>query len=102
MPIPRASKFSVNARWRWNRPAKRTKVDELMEQIASNPADLLAYSELAELHAKTDRWADAEKVLNRGLEATGGDLRLREQMEDIQLRRARQNSLVADKQSAEQ
>ncbi len=84
------------------KPAKRTKVDELMEQIASNPADLLAYSELAELHAKTDRWADAEKVLNRGLEATGGDLRLREQMEDIQLRRARQNSLVADKQSAEQ
>jgi tetratricopeptide (TPR) repeat protein len=84
------------------KPAKRTKVDELMEQIVSNPADLLAYSELAELHAKTDRWADAEKVLNRGLEATGGDLRLREQMEDIQLRRARQNSLVADKQSAEQ
>jgi tetratricopeptide (TPR) repeat protein len=85
-----------------SKPAKRTKVDELHEQIASNPTDLLAYSELAELHAKSDRWGDAEKVLNRGLEATGGDLRLREQLEDIQLRRAKQNSLVADKQAAEQ
>ena len=84
------------------KPAKRTKIDDLEEQLAENPTDLLAYSELAEIHAKAERWSAAEKVLNRGLEATGGDLRLREQLEDIQLRRARQNSLIADKQAAEQ
>jgi tetratricopeptide (TPR) repeat protein len=84
------------------KPAKRTKTDELEEQLSANATDLLAYSELAELYAKADRWSDAEKTLNRGLEATGGDLRLREQLEDIQLRRAKQNSLIADKQAAEQ
>ena len=72
------------------KPAKRTKVEELGANCRQS-GRTAGYSELAEIHAKTDSWADAEKVLNRGLEATGGDLRLREQIEDIQLRRARRN-----------
>jgi tetratricopeptide (TPR) repeat protein len=81
---------------------KRTRAQDLEQQISDSPAEILAYAELAELHAKAEKWGDAEKALNRGLEATGGDIRLREQLEDIQIRRAKQQSLIADKQTSEQ
>ncbi len=82
-------------------PAKKSPTHDLEEQIAENPGEVLGYAQLAEFYAKTEKWTEAEKILNRGLEATGGDLRLREQLEDIQLRRAKQNSLVADKRASE-
>ncbi len=82
-------------------PAKKSPTQELEVQIAENPGEVLGYAQLAESHAKVEKWSEAENVLNRGLEATGGDLRLREQLEDIQLRRAKQHSLIADKRAAE-
>jgi tetratricopeptide (TPR) repeat protein len=82
--------------------AKRSRAQELEAQIQENPGEILAYAELAETHAKAEKWGDAEKILNRGLEATGGDMRLREQLEDILIRRAKQQSLIADKQASDQ
>ncbi|HEY2880782.1 MAG TPA: tetratricopeptide repeat protein [Pirellulales bacterium] len=84
-----------------NPPAKRTKIQELEEQIAKNPKDILMYAELAETLIKAEKWSEAEGILSKGLEATGGDLRIREQLEDVQLRKARQMSLIADKRLAE-
>src|SRR5262249_40577679 len=69
-------------------PNQRSRAEQLVELIAANPGDLLHYAELAEIHARADRWADAEDVLNRALDATGGDMRIREQLEGVQLRRA--------------
>ncbi len=80
---------------------RRDRMTELEEKIASNPAELLLYQELAEIHVKAERWTEAENILLRGLEATGGDLRVREQLEDVQIRHARQQSHIADRRAAE-
>lgn len=83
------------------KPTKRTRAQELEEQIAANPTDHMLYAELADIYAKADKWTEAESMLSRGLEATGGDLRIREQLEEIQLRKARMQSLIADKRASE-
>jgi len=83
------------------KPTKRTRAQELEGQIAENPTDHMLYAELAEIYAKADKWAEAENLLGRGLEATGGDLRIREQLEEIQLRRGRMQLLIADKRASE-
>lgn len=83
------------------KPTKRTRAQELEAQIAENPADHMLYAELAEIYIKADKWTDAESLLGRGLDATGGDLRIREQLEEVQLRKARMQSLIADKRAAE-
>jgi len=57
--------------------------------------------ELADLHSKNEKWGDAQSVLTRGMEATGGDLRLREQLEELQVREAKQRVVVADKRANE-
>ncbi len=82
-------------------PIKRTRVTQLEEQIKASPGEITAYAELAEFHAKEEKWADAEAVLRRALSATGGDLRVQEQLEDIQLRHGRQNLVIAEKRAAE-
>jgi Flp pilus assembly protein TadD len=81
---------------------KRTRAQELDEHIKASPGEVNPYSEMAEIHVKDNKWAEAEAILKSGLQATGGDLRLREQLEDLQLRRARQNVLVAERRAAEQ
>ncbi len=78
------------------KPHRRDRATELEEKIAANPGELLLYQELAELHVRAEKWTEAETVLLRGLEATGGDLRVREQLEDVQMRHARQQVFIAD------
>ena len=81
---------------------KRNRIDELQEKIAANPGELMLYAELADLHMKEENFSEAESVLTRGLEATGGDLRMREQLEEIQMTRARQQTFIAERRAAEQ
>ncbi len=67
--------------------------------IADNPADVQNYIELAELLGRDNRTADAEKVLVKGLEASGGDIKVRELLEDARVRSARTQLEVAEKQA---
>jgi tetratricopeptide (TPR) repeat protein len=83
------------------KPFRRDRATELEEKIAANPGELLLYQELAGIHEKAERWTEAENLLLRGLEATGGDLRVREQLEDVQMRHARQQAFIADRRAAE-
>ncbi|MCC7086771.1 MAG: hypothetical protein IT427_17355 [Pirellulales bacterium] len=78
-------------------PAQR-----LIEKIKANPAEIALYVELADLYGKEEKWGDAEVTLQRALEASGGDVTIREQLEDVQLRKAQRQSLIADKRAAEQ
>jgi tetratricopeptide (TPR) repeat protein len=78
-----------------------TQAQRLEEKISANPADATAYVELADYYTKEERWSDAESTLRRALDATGGDIRIREQLEDVQLLKAKQQSLIADKRAAE-
>jgi tetratricopeptide (TPR) repeat protein len=78
-----------------------TPAQRLEQKISNNPADITSYVELADLHSREEKFGEAEAVLRRALEASGGDIRIREQLEDAQLRKAQQNSLIADKRAAE-
>ena len=57
---------------------KLTRQQELQRTIADNPADIEAYIELAELHARDNRFTEAERILRGALDASGGDLKVRE------------------------
>lgn len=78
---------------------KFTRQQVLQQEINSNPANLDAYIELAELHAREDRYQEAERILRAGLDASGGDLKIREQLEDMGLRRARQQVAIAERRA---
>ena len=79
-----------------------TAEERLEKLIAKNPAETTNYVELADLHTRADRMAEAEAVLAKALEASGGDQNIRERYEDTQLRRGRQQLLVAEKRAAEE
>jgi len=73
---------------------------QLEKVIAKSPEVIENYVELAELHAGHDRLEEAEEVLNKGLQASGGgDLTVRERLEDIQLRRATRQVEIAEQRA---
>ncbi len=79
-----------------------TPEEKLQKLIAKSPDELAHYVELADVHTRNDRLADAEAVLAKALEASGGDQNIRERHEDAQLRRARQQLSVAEKRATEE
>ncbi|HZZ28424.1 MAG TPA: hypothetical protein VFE46_10520, partial [Pirellulales bacterium] len=79
---------------------RRTRADELQEKIAATPGEYMLYGELADIHERTGDYNEAENVLNRGLDATG-DLRIREQLEDVQIRRMKHQLLIAERRASE-
>jgi len=80
--------------------APRLSPEAVLEKaIAKNPADLNLYSELSDLHLKHDRLAEAEAVMSKALQASGGDISIRERVEDIQMRLAAYNVAQAKQQA---
>jgi tetratricopeptide (TPR) repeat protein len=79
--------------------ARLTRQQELQQAITVNPANIDAYIELAELHARDDRLTEAERILRGALGASGGDLRVREAYEDMGLRRARHHVEIAERKA---
>jgi tetratricopeptide (TPR) repeat protein len=74
-----------------------TREDELRERLTADPADVGAASELADLYARDENYHEAEQTLKASLEATGGDIKVRENLEDMRMRRVRYQAMVADK-----
>ena len=72
---------------------------QLERKIAKDPANVSLYLELADLHVKDERFNEAEAVLKRGLEASGGALEVREYLEDVELRHARHQVVIAEKRA---
>jgi tetratricopeptide (TPR) repeat protein len=72
----------------------------LLDAIAAQPAELANYVELAELFSAQGRLREAEEALARALAASGGgDLSIRERLEEAHLRRAHQQVLVAQRRA---
>lgn len=68
------------------------------QAIASDPSDVQAYFKLADLYVQQQRYDDAEKVLEQALQASGGgDLAVRERLEEVLMRRSRQQQAIAEK-----
>jgi tetratricopeptide (TPR) repeat protein len=70
----------------------------LRESLAKDPANVEAALELADLLEKEETIDVAEQVLRQALAASGNDLKVREHLEDRQLRWARHRVHVAEKQ----
>ena len=80
---------------------KRLSPEQQLERsIKKDPAKSANYIELAELYQRDERFELAEKVLTQALQAAGGDISIRERLEDVQLRRARQTIGQAEKKAA--
>ena len=82
-------------------PAKETnRREELRQAIQNNPADIDSYLELADLYEQDSRLEDAEKLLAKALAASGNELKVREHVEDRQLRWARTKVTIAEQRLA--
>jgi tetratricopeptide (TPR) repeat protein len=73
------------------------KVAALKRSIQENPTVIEPYLELADLLEKEATIDEAEKLLAKALSASGNDIKVREHLEDRQLRWARQRVMVAEK-----
>ncbi len=73
------------------------RVAELKAEIQQNPAGIEPYLELADLLERDGGVDQAEQVLARALAASGNDLKVREHVEDRQLRWARHKVMIAEK-----
>lgn len=72
----------------------------LEKKIAKDPANMSFYLELADLHLKDDCFNEAEQVLERALQASGGgNIEIRENLEDVQIRHARHQVAIARKRA---
>ncbi len=75
--------------------------ERLQAALAADPSEIGNYLQLADILINDARLDEAEKLLERGLSASGGgDLDIRERLEDIQLRRAHHQLAVAEKRHA--
>jgi len=81
--------------------ARLSPVEQLEKQIAKKPDDLGLILELAELHTREERHKEAEAALQRALEVSGGDIMVRERLEDSQLRGSRYQLKIAERQAVE-
>jgi tetratricopeptide (TPR) repeat protein len=66
--------------------------------IAADPANPEPYFRLSDLYSHEHRFDDAQQVLDRANQATGGgNLQVRERLEDLQVRRVAHNTAQAQK-----
>lgn len=75
---------------------------QLEKAIAKKPEDVSNYLQLADLHIHKERHDEAEKVLTKALEVSGGDVNIRERIEDLQLRRQREQVAIALKKAQQE
>ncbi len=78
-----------------------TPEQRLERDIRRNPKDLSKYTELSELYIREEIFSKAADVLARATEVSGGDLEMRERLEDVQMRHLRQQVGKAERQFKE-
>ena len=74
----------------------------LLQAIAKNPAGIEPYLELADLVERDGTVEEAQQVLAKALAASGNELKVREHIEDRQLRWTRHRLHLAEKRLAEE
>ena len=72
---------------------------DLQHAIRKDPENRDLYMKLAELLQKENRLEEAMTQMTKAVELSGGDINLREQLEDLELLRMRQNADTAADQS---
>jgi len=82
-----------------DRNVKLTPEQQLEKAIGKDPSNISNYLELADLHTRNDRFSEAEDVLGKALQASGGDVMVRERLEDAQVRRGRHQLAIAEQRA---
>ena len=82
------------------RQIELTKRQELERALVENPSDIDTYLELAELHVGEQRPNDAERVLQKALQASGNNPKVREKLEDASIESAKQQVVIAEQRLA--
>ncbi len=77
-----------------------TPEQQLEKRISKTPADVSLYVELADLHIRNERLIEAEQMFSKALEVSGGDISIRERLEDVQLRHSRNQVVAAERRAA--
>lgn len=74
-----------------------TPEERVVAAIRSDPTHLENYLQLADICIREYRFVDAEDVLGRGLSVSGGgEIRFRDRLEDVELRRAQHQLAIAE------
>ena len=76
-----------------------TERQRIEKAISVDPTDVEAYLQLVKLLVEENKASEAEMALQRGLSASGGDIRIRESLEDTQMLRAREKLAIAEQQA---
>jgi tetratricopeptide (TPR) repeat protein len=75
----------------------------LLDAIQAQPAEVGNYLELAQVFAAQQRLQDAERILTQALAVTGGgDLAVRERLEDAQLQRVHHQVDIANRRAEQE
>ncbi|HTU24475.1 MAG TPA: hypothetical protein VMF30_03690 [Pirellulales bacterium] len=75
-----------------------TPEQRLEKRIEKTPEDISLYVELQDMHIRAERYTEAEAVLKKAVEVSGGgDLTLRERLEDVQVRHYRLKVQTAER-----
>lgn len=74
---------------------------QLLRKIQKDPEDRAAYTELAQLYLKLDRYQPAEKVLAKARQKFPDDVEIMEKFEEIQMRNLREAAEAAEKEAQE-
>lgn len=72
---------------------------QLEKAIAKKPEDVSNYLQFADLHIHKERYEEAEQMLQKAFEVSGGDVNIRERLEDLQVRRQRDQLAIALKKA---
>jgi tetratricopeptide (TPR) repeat protein len=81
--------------------ARLTAEQQLEKQISKDPSNTSLYLQLAEYHLKAERFPQAEEVLNKALQVSGGEINVRERLEDAQIRKLKSHVEIARKKAGE-
>jgi tetratricopeptide (TPR) repeat protein len=71
----------------------------LERAVANNPTDVDSYFELADIHIAEQRLGDAAFVLTKAISASGGNLKARERLEDVEILRKQEQIAIAEKRA---
>ncbi|MEQ8786537.1 MAG: tetratricopeptide repeat protein [Pirellulaceae bacterium] len=84
------------------REIKLTPRQVLERAISDVPSILENYFKLAELLCGEHKYEAAERTLSKALQVSGGDPAVREQLEDVQIKRGRRELVLAERAAAKE
>ena len=85
-----------------DRPIPLTPRQELERRVLDQPDVTEHYVQLADLLCDEGRLAEADQTLQRAVQVSGGDIQVREKLENVHMRRGRHQLAIAEKQAEEE